>query len=119
MYDFCSQKNISSFILAIQISLDKLTTRSRRAIVVTYNKANFLIEMFRINNWYLEEHQKIVDVSEQGYDTGAEMTRLLETRINHAQALKAVNENLDFETKNLLEKIDKYCLRNSSLKDER
>lgn len=73
-----------------------------KAIVVTYNTANFLIESYLINNWYLDRQREL-----QGLTTSV----LSANRIKQAVILKAVHAHLISETNNLLAKIDNYRFR--------
>jgi hypothetical protein len=88
-----------------------------KAIVVTYNKANFLIEMFRINNWYLDQLRGLSEVHNQTLQEGSQLiirtniAALEKRRIEHAGLLKQVHADLDRETASLLKKIDDYRQR--------
>ena len=76
-----------------------------KSIVVTYNKANFLIEGLHMNNWYLDskkELEKSVSILKQ------ELASLQRQRIDHAKLLKTSQDDLVAEAKNLVAKIDGY-----------
>jgi len=78
-----------------------------KAIVNTYNKANFLIDAFRINNWYLDrgsEHER--RQSDQYSQKILESTK--ENLIKHAANLKLIHQDLKSETGNLFARIAKY-----------
>jgi hypothetical protein len=75
-----------------------------KAIVVTYNTANFLIESYLINNWYLDRQREL-----QGLTTQS----LTANRIKQAAILKAVHANLIRETNDLLVKIDDYRIHHT------
>jgi hypothetical protein len=87
-----------------------------KAIVVTYNKANFLIEMFRINNWYIDQRRGLLDIEWKTLQVGSQLTdiaALERRRIEHAGLLKKVHADLDRETISLLKRIDDYRQRHS------
>jgi len=91
-----------------------------KAIVVTYNKANFLIEMFRINNLYIEQRRELLDTHNQTLLEGSQLAirtniaTLEKRRIEHAALLKKVHKDLDTETTRLLKQIDDYRQHRSS-----
>ena len=71
------------------------------SIVRTYNTANFLLEMFWINNWYHSEKLP--------FEKNKQRLELLKTvRIAHAKILKGSHNDLLRETQTLLERIDIY-----------
>jgi hypothetical protein len=74
-----------------------------KAVVVTYNTANFLIESYLINNWYLDRQKESQGMLAQGILTA--------NRIKQAAILKTVHAKLISETDNLLSKIDDYRQR--------
>ena len=74
-----------------------------KAVVVTYNTANFLIESYLINNWYLDRQKESQGMLAQGI--------LMANRIQQAAILKTVHAKLISETDNLLAKIDDYRQR--------
>ena len=72
-----------------------------KAIVRTYNMANFLLEMYRINNWYLER-------CFSGHMTEQQTDKKL---IEHAPSLKRADADLKSETSVLLAKINGYLAK--------
>jgi hypothetical protein len=79
-----------------QIDDDALVT----SIVTTYNLGNFLIEQFRINNWYL---QLQVDNHRM-----ANTDTFQPNRVQHAKMLKQAHKDLHRATEELLQMIKKY-----------
>lgn len=92
-----------------------------KAIVVTYNKANFLLEAFRINNRYLDKLSELnkIQAVQQMAVTPYVQNNLVATRERlaaHAGQLKLGDADFKRETESLLAKIDNY-LSNHTVKD--
>lgn len=85
-----------------------------KSIIVTYNKANFLIEMFRINNLYLAQQKEMEKLFYSTTDTNLlkkwvpPSQNLKAMQIQHTALLSKAHEDLVSETKNLLANIDDY-----------
>ncbi len=92
-----------------------------KSIVVTYNKANVLIESFRMNNWYKERIQHIWETTplqpahrdEEMHPT--ELSILKKRMIEHVGLLKRAHQDLGQETVRLLKRIDGYRQRHGNL----
>ena len=91
-----------------------------KSIIVTYNKANFLIEMFRINNLYLAQQKEIEKMRLLTTDTlllrqmNTPLQNLRANLIEHKPLLIQVHKDLVSETDNLLAKINTYQQRHLS-----
>jgi len=72
-----------------------------RAIVQTYNEANYVIDGMKVNNWYLD---RIRECDQMNRSTANFQTRLKE----YAPGLKIGNQKLKEQRDNLFAKIDKY-----------
>ena len=86
-----------------------------KAIVVTYNKANFLLESFRINNWYLDrlsDFQKLRAENVMDNYVTTNINSLQQKLIEWAPQLKQAHNDLGRETENLFAEIDNFRLRN-------
>ena len=76
---------------------------------MTYNKANFLLEAFRVNNWYLD---KLMEAQRKENPLGqGEVRNLL---IKHVQGLKQSDADFKAFTDNLFKIIDSYRSMKSS-----
>ena len=88
-----------------------------KSIIVTYNKANFLIEMFRINNLYLGQQTEIEKMGLMTVDTlmlrqmNIPLQNLRNRLVEHKQLLIQSHMDLVTETDNLLAKISDYRKR--------
>jgi hypothetical protein len=87
-----------------------------KAIIVVYNKANFLIETFRINNHYLEQRAECERLSrdEAGSKYIDRGNKILSLQIAHAARLKAISADLRSDTRILLAKITAYLERHEA-----
>jgi len=84
-----------------------------RSIIVTYNKANFLIEMFRINNRYIEWRNECIKLSRDGTESKYIVmgNEILGLQVAHAASLKKADADLKSTTEELLAKISAYLAR--------
>jgi hypothetical protein len=84
-----------------------------RNIITVYNKANFLIEMFRINNRYLDMREECERLSRDGTEPKYRVrgNKILSLQIQHSTQLKGLDVALKSETSELLDKIAAYLAR--------
>jgi hypothetical protein len=85
-----------------------------RSIVVTYNKVNFLVELFRINNWYLDQRKECARLAVEDAKYVSFGNNLLAKQIQHSTLLQAADSALRDEAVALLGKIKAYRQRQRS-----
>jgi hypothetical protein len=90
-----------------------------KAIVVTYNRAHFLIEIFRINNHYLDklaENERLENQNHEDKLAAANLTAIRGSLALQARILKDVSKDLKRETENLFAKIESYLVKHEPTK---
>jgi hypothetical protein len=84
-----------------------------RCIVEIYNGANLLIEMFRINNLYIDQQEECERLSRDGTESKYVIKGrwLLSLQIEHAQSIRKADAALKSATNVLLARIEAYLDR--------